>query len=136
MAILLLSPYVRKAGEGVRHLFAVAVLVGAVSSAAPLNADAPITVSVYPAIAAARGEAHLTIYVERNDQNRVLNWEVDSRNYYRSSTAQLDGAESPRSWVFSLKDLAPGTYQVRATVRRSNNSESVALTQMRVVGVN
>ena len=84
----------------------------------------------------ARGEAHLTIYVERNDQNRVLNWEVDSRNYYRSSTAQLDGAESPRSWVFSLKDLAPGTYQVRATVRRSNNSESVALTQMRVVGVN
>jgi hypothetical protein len=135
LAILLLPPYLRKAGKGVRHLFAVAVLVGAVSSAAPLNADEPITVSVYPRITVARGEAHLTINVERNDQNRVLSWEVDSRNYYRSSTAQLDGAESPRSWFFALKDLAPGTYQVRATVKRSNNSESVAVTQMRVVGI-
>ena len=104
------------------------------SSAAPLNADEPITVSIYPAVAVARGEANLKIFVERNDQNRMLNWEVDGPGYYRSSTAQLDGAESPRSWFFSVKDLTPGMYNIRATVRRSNNSESVAATQMRVIG--
>jgi len=105
-----------------------------VGGALPLNAGEAVTVSVYPAVAVARGEAHLTILVERNDQNRALNWEVDGPNYYRSSTAQLDGAESPRSFVFYVKDLAAGAYQVRATVRRSNNSEAVALTQLRVIG--
>jgi hypothetical protein len=29
--------------------------------------------------------------------NRVLMWEIDGVNYYRSSTMQLDGASSPRS---------------------------------------
>ena len=117
-----------------RYIFAAAILLGAVSSAAPLNADESITLSVYPAVAVARGEAQLKIFIERNDQNRTLNWEVDGPNYYRSSTAQLDGADSPRSWFFAVKDLLPGTYQVRAAVKRNNNSESSASTQMRVVG--
>jgi hypothetical protein len=118
----------------VRYIFVLAILIGALNSAAPLNADEPITVSIYPTIAVARGEAHLMIQVERNDQNRTLNWEVDGPSYYRSSTAQLDGAESPRSWFFAVKDLMPGAYDIRATVKRSNNSESVAVTQMKVLG--
>ena len=117
-----------------RNIVAVAILLGAVSSAAPLNANESITVSVYPAVAVARGEAQLKIFVERNDQNRTLNWEVDGPNYYRSSTAQLDGADAPRSWFFAVKDLQPGSYQVRAVVKRNNDSESVASTQMRVIG--
>src|SRR5205085_6655178 len=121
-------------GRHVRYIFAAAILLGAVSSAAPLNANESITVSVYPTVAVARGEAQLRIFIERNDQNRALNWEVDGPNYYRSSTAQLDGADSPRSWFFFVKDLQPGSYQVRAVVKRNNNSESVASTQMRVIG--
>jgi hypothetical protein len=118
----------------VRYIFAVAILIGVLNCGAPLNADEPITVSIYPTIAVARGEAHLMIHLERNDQNRTLNWEVDGPNYYRSSTAQLDGAESPRSYFFAVKDLMPGAYDIRATVTRSNNSESVALAQMKVIG--
>jgi hypothetical protein len=110
----------------VRHTFAAAVLLGALSSAPLLNADEAITVSVYPQIAVARGNAQLKIFVERNGQNRMLNWEVDGPAYYRSSTAQLDGAEAPRSWFYFVRDLPEGTYAVRATVKRSNNSESVA----------
>ena len=117
-----------------RFTFALAILIGTISSAAPLKADEPITVTIYPAVAVARGEARLMILVQRNDENRMLNWEVDGPNYYRSSTAQLEGADSPRSWFFAVKDLTPGTYEIRATVKRSNNSESVALTQMRVIG--
>jgi hypothetical protein len=85
-------------------------------------------------VAVARGEARLRILVQPNEQNRTLNWEVDGPNYYRSSTAQLDGADSPRSWQFYVKDLTAGSYQIRATVKRSNNSESVAATEMRVIG--
>jgi hypothetical protein len=111
-----------------------AMVLSVAGGAARLNADEPVTISVYPNIAVARGEARLKILVQPNDQNRTLNWEVDGPNYYRSSTAQLDGADSPRSWLFFVKDLTPGSYQIRATVKRSNNSESVAATQMQVIG--
>ena len=117
-----------------KYIFAVAILVGAVSGGSALSADEPVSVSIYPSVAVARGEAHLRIVVERNDQNRALSWEVDGPGYYRSSTARLEGAESPRSWFFAVKDLAPGNYTVRATLKRSNNSESVASTKMRVIG--
>jgi hypothetical protein len=118
----------------VKYTFLIAILLGAAGGAARLNADEPVTVSVYPIVAVARGEARLRILVQPNDQNRTLNWEVDGPNYYRSSTAQLEGADSPRSWLFFVKDLAPGSYEIRATVKRSNNSESVAATGMRVIG--
>jgi hypothetical protein len=118
----------------VKHIFVVAFLLGAAGGAVQLNADEPVTISVYPIVNVARGEARLRILVQPNDQNRTLNWEVDGPNYYRSSTAQLDGADSPRNWLFFVKDLTAGSYQIRATVKRSNNSESVAATQMRVIG--
>jgi hypothetical protein len=118
----------------VKYIFVIAILIGVVGAAAPLNAGEPIAVSVYPAVAVARGEAQLRIVVERNQDNRVLAWEVDGPSYYRSSTAQLDGADAPRSWLFFVKNLSAGSYQVRAVVKRSNNSESVAATQMMVMG--
>ena len=117
-----------------RHIFAVTILVAAMSGWSALSADEPLTVSIYPTVAVARGEAHLRIVVERNDQNRALSWEVDGPGYYRSSTAQLEGADAPRNWFFAVKDLTPGNYVVRATLKRNNNSQSVASTQMRVLG--
>ena len=114
-------------------IFVAVILVGALSSAASLNADEPITVSVYPAVAVARGTAQLKIFVQRNDENRALNWEVDGPGFYRSSTAQMEGAAAPRSWFFFVKDLPEGTFEVRATVKRSNNSQSVAQASITVV---
>jgi hypothetical protein len=114
-------------------MFTTAVLFGMLSGGASLNAIEPITLSVYPTVAMAHGTAQLRIFVERNDQNRALTWEVDGPAYYRSSTAQLDGSEAPRSWFFFIKDLPEGTYAVRATVKRNNNSQSVALTSITVV---
>jgi hypothetical protein len=116
----------------VKYLFAV-VVFGALSSAVSLNADEPISVSVYPTVSVARGAAQLRILVERNGQNRMLTWVVDGPSYYRSSTAQLDGAEAPRSYFFIVKDLPEGDYEVRATVKRNNNSESFAHSRITVV---
>jgi hypothetical protein len=117
----------------VKCICAAVILLGTLGSAASLNADQPITVSVYPAIATARGTTQLKIFVERNDQNRALNWEVDGPGFYRSSTAQLEGSAAPRSWFFFVKDLPEGTFEVRATVKRSNNSQSVALASITVL---
>jgi hypothetical protein len=117
-----------------KYLLAAVVMCAALCSPIPLNAGGSIQLTVYPTITVAHGDAQLKIFVERNDENRALNWEVDGPDYYRSSTAQLDGADAPRSWFFLVKDLPEGSYQVRATVRRSNNSESVALAQMTVIG--
>lgn len=132
--MLLLLPSSGRLGRDVRHIFAVTILVAAISGWSALSAEEPLTVSIYPTVAVARGEAHLRIVVERNDQNRALSWEVDGPGYYRSSTAQLEGADAPRNWFFAVKDLTPGNYVVRATLKRNNNSESVASTQMRVLG--
>jgi hypothetical protein len=118
----------------VRHLLTSTIVLGFLGIGTALNAGEPITVSVYPAVATVRGTAQLKIVVERNDQNRTLTWEVDGEAFYRSSAAQLNGADAPRSWLFFVKDLPEGEYDVRATVKRNNNSESAALTRIIVVG--
>jgi len=120
-------------GTHVRYLPAAIVLAGALGLPASLNATEPITVSVWPAVAIARGAAQLKIVVERNDLNRSLMWEIDGPNYYRSSTEQIDGADSPRNWLFLLKELPAGEFDVRATVKRSNNSQALAQCRIRVV---
>src|SRR2546423_86372 len=54
----------------VKHFFAAVALVGLFSIAMPLNAEESITVSVWPAVAIARGSANLKVFVERNESNR------------------------------------------------------------------
>jgi hypothetical protein len=117
----------------VRHILTAVVLFGSLIASKPLDADTPIALSVYPTVAVARGTAQLRVLVERNDANRALIWEVDGPNYYRSSTTQLDGTAAPKSWFFFVHDLPEGEYAVRATVIRSNNSESMAMSKIVVV---
>ena len=85
--------------------FFATVLFGSLFAAIPLNADQPITVTVWPSVAVAHGNAQLKVFVERNDANRTLSWEVDGPDYYRSSTMQLEGASAPKSWFFFVRDL-------------------------------
>jgi hypothetical protein len=99
----------------------------------PAAGTQEVTLSVRPSVAVEHGTAMLLVLVERNELNRVLQWEMDGPNYYRSSTRQLDGAASPRTWTFTVRDLPEGEYGIRATVRRSNDSQVYALGQIRVV---
>lgn len=118
-----------------KQIFAAVILLSALGSAAPLNADEPISVAVNPAITFARGSANLKVLVERNEANRTLMWEVDGPDYYRSSTTQLEGAAAPRTWSFLVRDLPQGEFVIRATVTRSNSSQAVARTRIVVVGL-
>jgi hypothetical protein len=47
----------------------------------------------------------------------------------------LDGSSSPRSWFGYLRNLPAGDFEVRATVKRNDDSQSVALSKFTVLGV-
>ena len=116
-----------------KNFAALIVICGALgTSALAVRAD-PITASVTPAITVSRGSTWLRILVERNDLNRMLTWEVDGPEYYRSSSVELDGAESPRSYQVLVKDLPAGEFVIRAAVIRADKSESVARCRLTVM---
>jgi hypothetical protein len=109
------------------------LLIGMTSSAQMIAADAPITIAVRPAVTVARATAQLKVLVARDDRNRVLQWEVDGPNYYRSSQIDLDGSSAPRSWLFWVKDIPEGDYDIRVTVHRDDRSNAVALSSIKVL---
>jgi hypothetical protein len=106
------------------------ILAGSIHS----SGDEAISITVRPAVASVNGNAQLKVLVARNEQNRILTWEVDGPNYFRSSSMQLDGAASARSYFFTVRDLPAGSFEIRAMVRRNDNSESSDRSTIRVVG--
>ncbi len=105
-----------------KRYFGVAVVAGILAGSMQMSADEAISITVRPAVASYRGSAQLKVLVSRNERNRMLVWEVDGPNFYRSSSIALDGAASPRSYFFMVKDLPGGEFDVRATVKRNDSS--------------
>ena len=98
------------------------------------KAENAITIAVRPRVTTIGSTAQLTVVVPRNEANRTLIWEVDGPSFYRSSEFQLDGASAPRSYVFWVHDLPSGDFEVRATVKRNDDSTSVDRSDLRVLG--
>jgi hypothetical protein len=113
-----------------RVILAAGVFVGSMQ----LSAEEAISIRVRPAVATWKGSARVSVLVARNELNRVLIWEVDGPSYYRSSTMELNGAASPRSYVFTISNLPAGDFEVRATVRRSDDSHAFDRSSIKVVG--
>ena len=114
--------------------FGVAVVAALFAGSMQMNADEAISITVRPAVASYRGNAQLKVLVSRNERNRMLVWEVDGPNYYRSSSIPLDGAASPRSYFFMVRELPAGEFDVRASVRRNDNSVVMDRRSIMVVG--
>ena len=112
----------------------VAVVMGVLGGAMQSSADEAISITVRPAVMSYRGSTQLKVLVSRNERNRRLVWEVDGPGFYRSSSIELDGAASPRSYFFIVKDLPGGEFDVRATVTRNDRSTVVDRSSIRVVG--
>ena len=87
---------------------------GVFAGSMQMSADEAISITVRPAVTSYRGNAQLKVLVSRNERNRVLVWEVDGPDYYRSSSIPLDGAASPRSYFFMVRELPAGEFEVRA----------------------
>ena len=117
-----------------KRCFGVMLAAGVLAGSMQLSADEAITITVRPAVTSYRGSAQLKVLVSRDEKNRALVWEVDGPNYYRSSSIALDGAASPRSYVFVVKDLPSGDFDVRATVKRNDRSAAMDRSSIKVVG--
>jgi hypothetical protein len=117
-----------------RRHFGLILAAGVLAGSMHLSADEAISITVRPAVATVNGNAQLKVLIARNEMNRALVWEVDGPNYYRSSLRELAGAASPRSYFFVMRDLPAGEFEVRASVRRADNSIAMDRSSIRVVG--
>jgi hypothetical protein len=94
----------------------VAAVCAFVLAAPHLNAGQRLAIRVLPAVALAPAFVTVRITIEPSDSNRMLDIEVDSSAYRRSSEIPLAGRNTPRVSVFELKDLPTGLYEVRAVL--------------------
>jgi len=117
-----------------KGLLCLAISAGILAGSMHMNADEAISITVRPAVAIFRGNAQLKVLVARDEKNRTLTWEVDGPNYYRSSSIDLNGLAAPRSYLFMVRDLPVGEFEVRATVKRADRSVVRDRSSIRVVG--
>ena len=111
-----------------------AVVAGVLAGSMQMSADEAISITVRPAVTSYRGSAQLRVLVSRNEKNRMLVWEVDGPGFFRSSSTTLEGAAAARSYFFMVKDLPGGEFDVRATVKRNDNSAATDRSTIMVVG--
>ena len=109
------------------------VMVSCLAGAMHVSAEEAVSITVRPAVATAKGNARVQVLVARNAMNRVLMWEIEGLNYYRSSMRQLDGASSPRSYLFVVRDIPAGEFEIRALVRRTDNTVAMDRGSLHVV---
>jgi hypothetical protein len=117
-----------------KRYFGLTLAAGVLAGSMQMSADEAISITVRPAVTSYRGNAILKVLVSRNEKNRMLVWEVDGPNYYRSSSIALDGVAAPRSYFFMMKELPAGDFDVRATVKRNDSSAAVDWSTLKVVG--
>ena len=93
-------------------------LLGA--SASPLGADARLAIKVFPTVSFAPAELVVQAHVQIDSDNRALELEADSPDYYRSTTIQLNGQQAPQTTIFQLRSLPTGQYEVTARLYGSS----------------
>jgi hypothetical protein len=75
-----------------------------------------LSIRVSPMVALAPAFLTVRTTVEPNDDNRLLNVEIDSPAYRRSSEITLDGKNAQRVSLLEVKGVPSGLYEVRATL--------------------
>ena len=75
-----------------------------------------LRISVYPSYTLAPANVRVQAVVERAPENRALEFVVESPQYYRSSTIELDGEQAARVHIVQFRALSGGTYEVRVAL--------------------
>lgn len=86
------------------------------SSAVPVTATNPLTMTVAPIRSFAPTTLTIRIQVEPDAHNRELEVITESSAYYRSSRVPLDGAGAPRTTSLQIQNLPGGNYEVRGVL--------------------
>jgi hypothetical protein len=94
---------------------AAAVLLGSHTATAK---EDPVTVTVWPNLCGEPCMLRIVIRAAPHDDNRSLNVELNSEDFFRSSTQQLAGSRDAVVHSMVFRSMPAGEYQVRASVRR------------------
>ena len=103
------------------------------SSAAAINANEPLTMTVSPVQSFAPTNLTIRVHVEPDAGNRALEVVAESGDYYRSSRIQLDGAEAPRTISLEIRNLPGGDYDVRGALIDGAGRERAAVRKQAIV---
>jgi hypothetical protein len=90
---------------------------GSVSGVQSQEPDHSLRGTVRPRIGYAPAVVIIEALVEPADENRFLDFIVDSGEYYRSSTIELTGVRAPRVSVVEFRAVPAGTYDVLISMR-------------------
>ena len=97
--------------------------------AAPTGAGERLALKVSPAVAFAPANLIVRTTVEADAANRAMEVVAESRDFYRSSSVELDGDKAPRTTQFEFRSLPPGLYAVRAILVGSDGHTRAAVRQ-------
>jgi len=72
------------------------------------------------------GDLSVVVRIEPNDENRDLTVFVDSGEYMRSSSEELEGADAARTHQFWFKHLPAGKYELIARLDGTTGTREIA----------
>ena len=81
--------------------------------------------NVEPGAAKAPAVVRIEVLVTPSDDNRTLDVTVDSSDYYRASSIELDGARAARFHAVAYRDMPAGTYTVIVRLRARQGVRAV-----------
>jgi len=82
------------------------------ASATTVGAGEQMTMKVSPEVAFAPADLVVRASIEAHTENRALEVVLDSPDFYRSSSVELEGESAPRTTLFTLRNLPGGRYIV------------------------
>ena len=91
--------------------------------ASPTGAGERLALKVSPAVAFAPANLIVRTTVEADAANRAMEVVAESRDFYRSSSVELDGDKAPRTTQFEFRSLPGGQYMVSAVLKGVNDSQ-------------
>ncbi len=94
----------------------------------------PLRLTVTPKITTAPATVKVIATIDRNSANRALVVQADSGDYFRSSTIQLDGADTARMYEIWFRALPPGDYEITALVENNQGKITKATTNAKILG--
>ena len=100
-----------------------------------VGAGQKISLRASPAVSFAPTNLTVRTAIEPNADNRALQVIVDSPNFYRSSTLQLEGDQAPRTSVLEFRGVPSGSYEITARLLdQSGESLGYARSMVDVIG--
>jgi hypothetical protein len=113
----------------------IAVILGLITLTSPyLPAKEIVEITIRGHFYPAPATVPITIAVEPGENNRALTVEMDSDDFYRSSTIDLDGKNEKRLHMVEFRSLPAGAYVVRAEVRSKSQVLGTAVNELVVTG--